>query len=168
MTKRVWTSSIAGMPAIGASMLPKVVCPVCSPGYAALLTSLGVGFLASARYLLPFTAVMLTVTVASLFVDARKRRSFGPLTIGITAAALILVGKFVVDSALMMYPGVGLLVLASAWNAVARRATTDFCAGCLPAEVPTNVKADEDKRTWHVRLKYSARAARPATRRSRS
>ena len=137
MARRVWTSGIAGMPAIGASMLPKVVCPVCSPGYAALLSSLGVGFLASARYLLPFTAALLTVTVASLFIDARKRRGFGPLTIGITAAMLILVGKFGVDSAAVMYVGIGLLVVACACNAVARRGTTDFCAaGCLPAEVP--------------------------------
>lgn len=80
-----WKGSIVGMPAIGASVLPKIVYSARSPSYAALLSSLGVGFLACTWYVLPFTAALLTVTVASLFVDARKRRGFGPFWIGITA-----------------------------------------------------------------------------------
>jgi hypothetical protein len=94
---------------------------------------LGVGFLASTRYLLPVTALLLAVAVASLFVGAPNRRGRAPFWTGTVAAVVILLGKFWIDAAMVTYAGVGLLVLASAWNAVPRK-TTDFCGACLPAE----------------------------------
>lgn len=134
MTNRPWRRSIAGVPAIGLSVVPKVTCPVCSPAYAALLSSLGVGFLASTRYLLPLTIIVLAIAVASLFVGAATGRGLAPFWTGVSAAGFILLGKFAFDSALLMYSGVGSLVIASVWNAIPRRTTTNSCAGCLPAE----------------------------------
>ena len=43
-----WRKSIVTLPGIGVSLLPKAVCPICSPDYAALLSSVGLGFLGSA------------------------------------------------------------------------------------------------------------------------
>jgi hypothetical protein len=133
VAKPTW-KNVAGVPAVGFSLLPKFVCPVCSPGYAALLSALGVGFLASTRYLLPLTALLLAVAVASLFVGAPNRRGRAPFWTGTVGAVVILFGKFWVDAATVTYAGVGLLVLASVWNAVPRRTTADFCGACLPAE----------------------------------
>jgi len=97
-----------------------------------VVSSLGVGFLASTRYLLPLTTVLLTLALASLFIGAAARRGRRPFWIGMAAATFILMGKFAFDSARVMYAGVGLLVLASVWNAIPRR--TDFCVGCLSTE----------------------------------
>jgi hypothetical protein len=128
-----WKGGIAGVPAVGFSLLPKFVCPVCSPGDAALLSAMGVGFLASTRYLLPLTAILLAVAVASLFVGAPNRRGRAPFWTGTVGAVFILFGKFWVDATMVTYAGIGLLVIASVWNAVPRKTKADFCGACLPA-----------------------------------
>ena len=134
MSSRTWKRGVFGLPAVGLSLLPKVVCPMCSPAYAALSSALGVGFLASTRYLFPLTTVLLSVAVASMFIGATTRRGRGPFWTGVAAAAGILFGKFSLDSARVMYAGVGLLVVASVWNAFSRHTTETFCGGCLPTE----------------------------------
>ena len=45
MPNRTWKETALAVPGVGVSMLPKVICPVCSPAYAAVLSSLGLGFL---------------------------------------------------------------------------------------------------------------------------
>jgi len=52
---RMWKESLVTIPGVGVSLLPKLACPLCWPAYAGLLTSLGLGFLISAKYLLPVT-----------------------------------------------------------------------------------------------------------------
>jgi hypothetical protein len=52
MRNRTWKESAFAVPGVGVSILPKVICPLCSPVYAAVLSSLGLGFLVSTTYLL--------------------------------------------------------------------------------------------------------------------
>ncbi len=66
MTQRTWKESAMALPGIGVSLLPKVVCPMCSAAYAALVSSLGLGFLISTRYLLSLTAIFLAIAVGAL------------------------------------------------------------------------------------------------------
>ena len=138
MTSRIWKHGILGVPAVGLSVLPKVVCPVCSPAYAALLSSLGIGFLASTRYVLPLTAVLLAAAVASLFIGAATRRGLAPFWSGVFAAGCIVLGKFVLDSAVATYAGIGMLVVASVWSAVPRRTAASYgkLAGCCAGRGP--------------------------------
>ena len=82
---------------------------------------MGLGFLISAAYLLPLTIAFLTVALAALAFRARKRRGLGPFIIGLVAGIGILLGKFVWDSNAAVYSGVGMLVVASVWNAWPRR-----------------------------------------------
>ena len=86
MSERTWKGSAMALPGIGASLLPKVVCPMCSAAYAALVSSLGLGFLMSTRYLLSLTAVFLAIGVVSLGYQASRRRGLGPFWLGIGAA----------------------------------------------------------------------------------
>ena len=118
---RPWKQSLLSLPGIGLSALPKLACPVCWPAYAGLLSSMGLGFLISAAYLLPLTIAFLTVALAALAFRARKRRGLGPFIIGLVAGIGILLGKFVWDSNAAVYSGVGMLVVASVWNAWPRR-----------------------------------------------
>jgi hypothetical protein len=131
MANRTWKETALAVPGVGMSMLPKVVCPVCSPAYAAMLSSLGLGFLVSTTYLLPVTVAFLAVGVGALAFRASSRRGLLPFWIGMIAASSVVAGKFWFDSATMTYAGVGLLVLASVWNVIPRRA--NICS-CLPAD----------------------------------
>jgi len=81
MTDRTWKQGLLAIPGIGVSLLPKVACPLCWPAYAGLLSSVGLGFLLSATYLLPLTAGFLLIALAALAYRARQRRGYGPLVL---------------------------------------------------------------------------------------
>lgn len=126
MKKR--TEGVMTVPAVAVSLLPKVVCPICSPAYAAVLSSLGLGFIAT-TYLLPATFGLLVIALAALGFRVSSRRGLGPPAVGLVAAACVLGGKFWFGSDPTTYVGVGLLVVASVWNAIPKR-----CPACLPTE----------------------------------
>lgn len=126
---KTWKQSLATIPGVGLSLLPKLACPFCWPAYAGLLSSVGLGFLISARYLLPVTAVFLVLAVGALAFRADRRRGYGPFLLGLFAAVGVLVGKFWWDSNPVMYAAVLVLVVASVWNAWPHRApVSDCCA----------------------------------------
>jgi mercuric ion transport protein len=111
-----WRSSLATVPGIAFAFLPKLACPACWPAYAGLLSSVGLGFLLDTAYLFPLTVVFLILAAGALAFRARTRRGYGPLGVGLAAALVVLVGKFVFDSNTAMYGGIGLLIAASVWN----------------------------------------------------
>ena len=114
---RPWKHGLIAVPGIGASLLPKLACPLCWPAYAGVLSSVGLGFLISSRYLLPLTAAFLVLALIALAFRAKNRHGYGPLMLGVVAAVGILVGKFRWESSAALYFAVGLLVVALLWNA---------------------------------------------------
>lgn len=120
-------NAAATLPGVGVALLPKVVCPICSPAYAGLLSSIGLPFLATTRYLLPLTCGFMTIAVGSLYFRAGARRGLGPFWMGVVGAASVVGGKFWLDSPLTIYFGVGLLIAASIWNALPKRSTCPAC-----------------------------------------
>ncbi len=130
MNHRVWKQNLYAAPGIGLSLLPKIACPACWPAYAGLLSLIGLGFLIPNRaYLLPLTALFLALAVGALGVGARRKRGYAPLAVGTIAAGLIMAGKFSLESDLIFYAGLGLLVLASIWNSWPMASRCD----CAPA-----------------------------------
>src|SRR5438309_8250698 len=107
---RIWKQSLVTIPGVGVSLLPKLACPLCWPAYAGLLSSVGLGFLISARYLLPVTAASLVVAVGALAHRANCRHGYRPFLLGLLAALGVLVGKFWWESNSAMYASVGMLV----------------------------------------------------------
>ena len=126
--ERTWKQNLLAAPGIGLSLLPKIACPACWPAYADLLSSLGLGFLISTKYLLPMTAVFLLLAVAMLAFRARRRHGYVPFALGIIAASLILLGTFSLTSNPVLYGGLGLLILASVWNSCWPIASRCICA----------------------------------------
>jgi hypothetical protein len=108
------------IPGVFVSLLPTLACPLCWPAYAALLSSIGLGFLISSAYLLPLTGAFLVVALLGLGLQA-KRSGYGPLLVGLVSVALIVSGKFILAASPLNYIGVGLLTAASAWALVPRR-----------------------------------------------
>ena len=107
----------ATIPSIGVALLPKLMCPACWPAYAAIASALGLGFLVRSQYLFAITLVFLFLANATLSFRARQRHGYGPVLLGVGSSIVVLVGKFSVDSALALYCGVGMLMVASVWNA---------------------------------------------------
>jgi mercuric ion transport protein len=124
---RTWKQSLVAIPGVSVSLLPKLACPFCWPAYAGLLSSLGLGFLISAKYLLATTAAFLVLALGALAFRAKHRHGYGPFVVGLVAAVGVLLGKFAWESNRLLYGAVGLLVIASLWNAWPRRITSATC-----------------------------------------
>ncbi len=130
-SRSVWGLSLPVLPALGASLLPVGTCPLCWPAYAGLLSALGLGVLLKGSYMLALTSFFFVIAVAALAYNARSRRGFGPFFVGLGAAGLVLVGKFLLPAPPLVYAGVGLLLVASAWNVWPRRSPGgDSCSAC--------------------------------------
>ena len=77
---------------------------------------MGFVFLLNTVYLLPLTALFLVVAVGALAFRARRRRGHAPFCVGLAAAAILLIGKFALESTPALYGGITLLFGASLWN----------------------------------------------------
>src|SRR3989442_14096528 len=119
---RTWKQSLGTIPGVGLSLLPKLACPFCWPAYAGLLSSVGLGFLISARYLLPVTAAFLVVAVGALAFRANRRHGYGPFVLGLFASMGVLVGKFWWESNPTMYAAVAVIVVVLVGKGWAPRA----------------------------------------------
>ena len=129
---KTWKHNALTIPGIGVALLPKLICPLCWPLYAGIVSSIGLGFLVGTAYLLPITGSFLILTLAVLGFRAKGRQGYGPLVAGVVASAAVLIGKFFLESSPIMYIGVGFLVVASVWNAWPRGANKAVCPGCAP------------------------------------
>ena len=126
-----WSRAAGVLPGIGVSLMPKLICPLCWPAYAGLLSTVGLGFLINSRNLMVVTATFLIIAVSALAFRARKRRGYGPAVVGLAASALILAGKFYQESPATMYAGLALLIAASLWNSWPARPAA-ACPPCAP------------------------------------
>src|SRR5712692_2983366 len=100
---RAWKHSALTVPGIGVALLPKLICPLCWPLYAGIVSSVGLGFLIGSTYLLPITIAFLLLTLAVLGFRANQRRGYGPLALGLVASVFVLLGKFSLESSLASY-----------------------------------------------------------------
>jgi mercuric ion transport protein len=121
MAARTWRQGLLAAPGIGIALLPKLACPLCWPAYAAVLSSVGLGFLISTAYLVPLTIVFLILTLIALAFGAKQRRGYGPLGLGLIGSAAVLIGKFNLESTPTFQTGIGILVVAAIWNVWPRR-----------------------------------------------
>ncbi len=142
-----WKKSLGVLPAVGAVMVPGISCPACWPGYAAILSSLGIGFIPSTRYLLPLAAACLALYWMLLAWEARKQHRFGPLALATFASGGVLFGRFYLGWNSVMYGGVVLLVAASLWNAwpalrpriLRSQTSAGECPACRTAARPEKI-----------------------------
>lgn len=125
-----WKGTAAILPGIGVALLPKLVCPLCWPAYAGILSAAGLTFLMEDRYLLPISAAFLSIALAALAWRAASRRGYGPLALGTAAAIAILVAKFALGNTPALYLSIAALVVAGLWNAWPRRLLAPNCRAC--------------------------------------
>lgn len=144
MTQRTrYMKLLSALPPIGIAVLPKLTCAACWPIYSGFLGSLGLGFVNYTPYLLPLTVFFLALSLASLAYRARSRWGYRPFFLGLSASAMVIVGKFVFDSDIALYSGAALLVGASFWNSWLKP-LSGSCPVCAPNE---SLSIGEHKRT---------------------
>jgi hypothetical protein len=134
MSTRMWRQQLLALPGVGVCLLPKLICPLCWPAYAGIMSALGLGFLASRVYLFPLTVFLLALASGSLAFRASRHRGFAPFGVGVAASATILIGKFYFDTPWVTYLSVCVLLVAAIWNAWPRRAAVSACARCIPID----------------------------------
>jgi hypothetical protein len=61
---------------------------------------------------------------------AKNRHGYGPFLLGLVAATGVLLSKFVWESHPAMYGAVGLLIVASIWNAWPHSNEVVSCSNC--------------------------------------
>ena len=111
-------SVAVAVPGIGGSLLATLACPLCWPMYyAGVFAALGVGGVTYGTLALRLGVGFLVLAVASLWYRASHRRGYRPLLLGIAGAGLLLTGELAVGSEAVTWSGVGVLIVASAWNA---------------------------------------------------
>ena len=114
--RRVSREGWLTVPGISVALLPKLACPLCWPFYSGIVSSVGLGFLISTKYLLSLTIAFLILTFGALAYRAKQRRGYGPFVLGVAGAAPFLIGKFDLESNPVMFSGIVVLAVASAWN----------------------------------------------------
>ncbi len=131
--KGSWRGYLTAFPGVACAFLPNLACPACWPAYAGLLSVLGLGFLLNSAYLFYLTVLFLAIAVVSLGFRAKARRGYKPFGLGLLAGALILIGKFGLESGPVMYAGVALFVAAALWNGWPRKTNSSGnCGSCVP------------------------------------
>jgi hypothetical protein len=95
------------------------------------MSSLGLGFVLETAWLLALTGVFLAVCVGVLCSRALRDGTWGPCIVGLTASGVILVAKFIAEIDLLVYGGIGGLVLAFLWSL--RAAPIDDGSTCEPS-----------------------------------
>jgi len=113
---------IGGM-ASGASgamtlLLPAGLCPGCWPAYAAVLSSLGAGFLLKTSYEASIAVALFAVGVASHSYHVRRTARYTTLLLALAGASTALAGKFILGAPAVQYIGLFAFVLSAVWAAV--------------------------------------------------
>ena len=106
----------SAIPTVLTAAMPK--CPLC---WMALMSALGVGSTINSEWLRPLAITLLLVSVGALFVRARRRGGYGPLFLGLAAAAAMYLCKFSFFYDNGAYLSGTILVGASVWNALPKR-----------------------------------------------
>ncbi len=106
----------AVVPGLVGALLPNATCPACWPLYAGVLSSLGLGFLMQGTYFYIVIGILLSISLGALFYKAKQRHGYGPLWLGLLAAIIIMVSKYLQLSSMYMYGGAAILIIASVWN----------------------------------------------------
>src|SRR5689334_5974794 len=78
VSRRVWQEGSLTIPGIGVALLPKLACPFCWPLYSGIVSSVGLGFLISTKYLLTPTITCLMIALGPWPTMRNKGEGIGP------------------------------------------------------------------------------------------
>jgi mercuric ion transport protein len=114
-----WFVGLTALPAVVASSIPILSCPLCWPLYTAILGSMGLGFFNYTPYLLPITLLFFLVALSSIWYQAKKcQSSYRPLYLAIASSVTILIGKFLFVNIWIVVFGLIAFIASVFWNLI--------------------------------------------------
>lgn len=106
-------------------------CPACWPIIGGVMSALGVTSVIGTKVMLPLFVGFLLLGMTPL--GAAARRHPGPLLVGLVAAVLMLIGKFVLQTNVLTFGGIAVLASAYFWSY--RLGKRQSCSRCtVPVE----------------------------------
>jgi len=121
----------ATFPVILFSLLPKLICPFCWPLYTGLLGSVGINFINYTPFLFPLLTLFLILTVSGLMLVARRKNQYAPVYLGSLSSLLILIGKFLNETDILIYVGLTGLIVSVIWQSrINFSGNRDSCSAC--------------------------------------
>ena len=120
----------------GTSLLSSALsmtCPLCIPGLAALVTSVGLGIALSADFMQGALIVLLLVSIGSFLWTAKLQRRFWIVLPGIAGAALVYGGRYLWFHSAMLWSGAGLLIATALINLALKRRACCRCRATAAA-----------------------------------
>jgi len=126
----------AAIPAIIIALLPKLVCPFCWPLYTGLLGLIGINFINYTPFLFLLLIVFLILTNSGLVLVARRKKQYAPVYLGGASSLLILIGKFLSATDMLIYIGLTGLVMSVIWQSrIKYSGDYGSCSACINDEV---------------------------------
>lgn len=99
-------------------LLPAGLCPACWPAYAAVLASLGAGFVLETTYQASIATGLFALAIASHSFQARRNGRCAALLLALAGASVALAGRFILGKPPVQYAGLFAFVLSAVWAAV--------------------------------------------------
>lgn len=130
---RAKSCTIGGACSVG---LLGLFCPVCVPAVGAFVTSIGLGFAATTRFMYPMLGLMSAMFLLGLAWDYRHTRTPLPLILGIAGVIAIPLGRYVLFSLPLVYAGIGAVVVAGLWS-ILRHTKVQAAAPTIVASIAT-------------------------------
>lgn len=116
------------LPSAGVAVLSKFICSFCLGAYTGLLSSLGVGFVATEAGLTWLTIGLMALGIAAVAWSTRRHRHFGPLGLMLLGSGILLVARLDQPSPTrVLVAGAALAVGASLWNFWLERRQSSCC-----------------------------------------
>jgi hypothetical protein len=110
-------------------------CPICFLAYFGIFGVATASASAYRTWLPAITGFWLALAIAMLAIQRRGKRRLGPALMGFVAALLLLIGKFVLDSQVMIFAGIIALLAAAVWRSrIQQPISTEACSRCEELE----------------------------------
>ena len=112
-----------------------ILCPLCLPAIAALLSSIGLGFVVSTTVIWPVLGFFVLLLLLGLVWGYKRHGNVWPLIIGILGIIAIPAGNYIVMARPLTYIGVAVVVASALWNLTLDKKT--ISASPMPQIPPT-------------------------------
>lgn len=112
-----WLGTLGSVLAL---LIPKGLCPLCLAASGSVVSTLGLSFLAKGAIMQWHLAALLAVGLLALVLSARSKQRWSPVWLALAGSIGVYAGWFFATH-LLLYPGMALLVAASALNLKKRR-----------------------------------------------
>jgi len=112
---RLWKRGSSVAPGLGLAVLAKFSCSMCLGAYVGVLSSMGLGFVATDGGLLVLTVFFAALGAASIAWSSRRHRQWGPLLLAVVGGVLVTVARVRATDSLL-YAGAALVTAGALWN----------------------------------------------------